>query len=90
MNQAVEANARGVKTYVDVYPYLATGNYLNICLPKDFFAHGPEKMVELLKDPAVRAELTPRIKEMEAATANAAASTTSSSPAHPKHRSASV
>lgn len=60
-----EANARGVKTYVDVYPYLATGNYLNICLPKDFFAHGPEKMVELLKDPAVRAELTPRIKEMD-------------------------
>lgn len=60
-----EANARGVKTYVDVYPYLATGNYLNICLPKEFFAHGPEKMVELLKDPAVRAELTPKIKEMD-------------------------
>ena len=49
-----DAKAEGMEIYTDVYPYLATGNYLNICLPKEFFSNGPEKMAELLRDPAVR------------------------------------
>lgn len=56
-----DARAKGLKVHTDVYPWTATGNYLNICLPKDFFANGPEKMSELMKDPKVRAELKQRI-----------------------------
>lgn len=60
-----EAKAEGMDIYTDVYPYLATGNYLNICLPKEFFANGPEKMAELLRDPAVRAEMKEKILNNE-------------------------
>ena len=60
-----EAHARGVQIALDVYPYTATGTYLNICLPKEFFANGPEKMQELLKDPTVRTQLTAQIKEID-------------------------
>lgn len=60
-----EAHARGVRIALDVYPYTATGTYLNICLPKEFFANGPEKMQELMKDPAVRTQLTAQIKEID-------------------------
>lgn len=56
-----DARARGLKVHTDVYPWTATGNYLNICLPKEFFANGPEKMCELLKDPGIRAELKEKI-----------------------------
>lgn len=56
-----DAKAEGMEIYTDVYPYLATGNYLNICLPKEFFSNGPEKMAELLRDPAVRAEMKEKI-----------------------------
>lgn len=52
-----DARARGMFVYTDVYPYLATGNYINICLPKEFFENGPEKMAVLLQDPAVRKEM---------------------------------
>ncbi len=60
-----EAHARGVQIALDVYPYTATGTYLNICLPKEFFANGPEKMQELLKDPTVRTQLTAQVKEID-------------------------
>ena len=60
-----DARARGMKVHTDVYPWTATGNYLNICLPKDFFENGPEKMCELLKDPNVRAELKAQIPNMD-------------------------
>lgn len=56
-----DAKAEGMEIYTDVYPYLATGNYLNICLPKEFFSNGPERMAELLRDPAVRAEMKEKI-----------------------------
>lgn len=56
-----DARKAGMKVHTDVYPWTATGNYLNICLPKEFFSNGPEKMCELLKDPKVRAELKQQI-----------------------------
>ncbi|MDO4487570.1 MAG: D-aminoacylase [Eubacteriales bacterium] len=52
-----DAKAEGMEIYTDVYPYLATGNYLNICLPKEFFAEGPERAAKKLKDPEVRAQM---------------------------------
>jgi len=52
-----EARARGVDITLDVYPYTASMTALNVCLPAHFFAHGPDKMKELLRDPAVRKEL---------------------------------
>ena len=60
-----EARERGVDVTFDVYPYTASSTGLNVCLPADFFAHGPVKMCELLRDPAVRAELKPRMETMD-------------------------
>ena len=60
-----EARERGVDVTFDVYPYTASSTALNVCLPADFFSHGPEKMQELLWDPAVRAELKPRMEAMD-------------------------
>lgn len=57
LKMIADAKASGMKIYTDVYPYTATGSNLNICLPKEFFANGPARTHELLKDPAVRAEL---------------------------------
>lgn len=56
-----DAKAEGLEIYTDVYPYLATGNYLNICLPKEFFTYGPEKMAKLLRQPEIRAEMKEKI-----------------------------
>ena len=56
-----DARAEGIDVYTDVYPYLATGTSLNICLPKEFFSNGPEGMKKLLADPAVRADLKEKI-----------------------------
>lgn len=56
-----QARERGVDITVDVYPYTASSTALNICLPADFFSHGPEKMCQLLADKAVREELKPRL-----------------------------
>ena len=56
-----DANAAGMQVFTDVYPYLATGNYINISLPREFFANGQAKMQELLRDPAVRAEMKQKI-----------------------------
>lgn len=60
-----EASADGLQIAMDVYPYTATSTNLNICLPKEFFSNGPDKMQSLLKDPAVRAELTEQIKVID-------------------------
>ena len=60
-----EARDRGVDVTFDVYPYTASSTALNVCLPADFFAHGPDKMCQLLRDPAVRAELKPRMETMD-------------------------
>jgi len=60
-----QARERGVDITLDVYPYTASSTALNVCLPADFFAHGPKKMCELLRDPAVRAELKPRMETMD-------------------------
>lgn len=56
-----DAQKEGLKVHTDVYPWTATGNYLNICMPKEFFDKGPDMMCELLKDPKVRAELKAQI-----------------------------
>ena len=61
LKMIADARASGMKIYTDVYPYTATGSNLNICLPKEFFANGPEKTHELLKEPAVRAELKEQV-----------------------------
>ena len=61
LKMIADARASGMKVYTDVYPYTATGSNLNICLPKEFFANGPVRTHELLKDPAVRAELKEQV-----------------------------
>ena len=58
-----DARAEGIDVYTDVYPYLATGTSLNICLPKEFFSNGPDKMKQLLHDPSVRADLKQKIEK---------------------------
>lgn len=60
-----EARARGVDVTLDAYPYTASSTGLNACLPSDFFSHGPDKMYQLLADPAVRAQLKPRMSGMD-------------------------
>ena len=60
-----EARERGVDVTLDVYPYTASMTAINVCLPARFFAHGPEKMRELLRDPAVRAELKAEMEVMD-------------------------
>jgi len=57
-----EARARGVDVTLDVYPYTASSTALNICLPADFFSHGPEQMRQLLRRSDVRAQLKPRME----------------------------
>ncbi len=59
------AVARGVKVTIDLYPYTASCTNLNVCLPRHMFAAGPEKMKEMLRDPALRAKLVPEMKEMD-------------------------
>lgn len=56
-----DAKAEGMDVYTDVYPYLATGSNLNICLPKEIFALGAKKVKEMLLDPAERVKLKEQI-----------------------------
>ncbi len=56
-----QARERGVDVTLDVYPYTASSTALNICLPADFFSHGPEKMCQLLRESKVREELMPHM-----------------------------
>ena len=56
-----DAKAEGMDIYTDVYPYLATGSNLNICLPKEIFAYGAAKVREMLLDPDERAALKEKI-----------------------------
>lgn len=56
-----DAKKDGMDIYTDVYPYLATGSNLNICLPKEIFAYGAEKVKEMLIDPSARAELKEKV-----------------------------
>lgn len=57
-----DAKAEGMDVYTDVYPYLATGSNLNICLPKEIFANGAQKVKQMLLDPAEREVLREKIK----------------------------
>lgn len=59
-----DARARGVDITFDVYPYTASSTALNVCLPIEFFTHGPD-MPRLLRDPAVRAQLRPQMEQMD-------------------------
>ena len=60
-----EARDRGVDVTFDVYPYTASSTVLNVCLPPEFFTHGPENMCRLLREPAIRAELKARMEVMD-------------------------
>jgi len=60
-----EAIERGVKITIDVYPYTASLSNLNVCLPAEFFSHGPQKMQELLRQPEVREELKKQIEVID-------------------------
>lgn len=60
-----EAVKRGVRITLDVYPYTASCTALNVCLPDHFFSHGPEKMLELLKDPNIREDLRNQMEELD-------------------------
>ena len=53
-----EANARGVLVRADQYPFTAGSAPFISCIPPKFHAKGDDKLVESLKDPAVRKEIT--------------------------------
>ncbi len=53
-----DANASGMDVYCDVYPYIASHTSLSArFIPKELHAKGAAGLVELLSDPAQRAEL---------------------------------
>jgi len=60
-----EARECGVDITIDVYPYTASMTGINVCMPSYFFAHGPIKMRELLRDPAIREELKAEMEVMD-------------------------
>lgn len=66
MNEAVaaidRANAAGVVVSATMYPYTAGGTSLNAVLPLWVQEGGREKMIERLKDPAVRAKARTEIE----------------------------
>ena len=49
--------------WTDVYPYTSSCSQLNVCLPQEYFANGPEEVRELLSHPERRAQCA---REMEA------------------------
>jgi N-acyl-D-amino-acid deacylase len=57
-----EARARGVDVTCDVYPYIAASFGLSAMLPPWTYEGGTDKLLERLRDPAIRSRLR---KEME-------------------------
>lgn len=57
-----EANAEGIPTICDQYPYTRNMTTLNACIPPWHFSNGFSSITEKLKDPAFRAQLK---QEME-------------------------
>ncbi len=57
-----EARAEGLQVTVDQYPYNCSMTQLYPCMPPWYFTEGVGKVVELLKDPAVREKIR---REME-------------------------
>jgi len=51
--------------WTDTYPYASSCSQLNVCLPKEYFASGPEAVRELLSSPNCRAECARRMEEMD-------------------------
>ncbi len=58
-----EANARGQKVYLDAYPYDGGSTSLMSSLPPKYATDGQAALVEKLKDPTVRAEITELLKK---------------------------
>ncbi len=58
-----EAKAKGLTVYLDQYPYDGGATSLMSALPPKYASGGMEKLVEQLKDPAVRAEITETLKK---------------------------
>ncbi len=50
-----EANANGVYTTLDLYPYTRSMNDMKSCVPPWHFSEGIQAVIERLKDPAYRA-----------------------------------
>ncbi len=52
-----EARARGLEVTFDQYPYIAGSTMLDAVIPPRFHAGGSAKLLERLKDPAIREEI---------------------------------
>ncbi len=58
-----DAREEGLDVTFDAYPYMAASSHLAFCLPKWVDRGPPATVVELLKDPSVRARVAPHIDE---------------------------
>ena len=56
-----KAVADGLDVFCDQYPYIASSNGLKSYIPAELHAQGVPKMIELVADPAQRAELKPAV-----------------------------
>ncbi len=51
--------------WTDVYPYTASCSQLNVCLPQEYFANGPEVVRDLLSHPERRAQCAREMETMD-------------------------
>lgn len=58
-----EARESGQTVYLDQYPYDGGGTSLMAALPPKYASQGPQALLEKLKDPAIRAEITELLKK---------------------------
>lgn len=58
-----QAKAAGQAVYLDAYPYDGGATSLMSSIPPKYAADGPEALLEKLKDPGVRAEITQLLKK---------------------------
>ena len=55
------AHAEGIRVTADQYPYIASMTHLNTTIPPKYFTKGTAGMVEIIKDPAMRAQIRDEI-----------------------------
>jgi dihydroorotase/N-acyl-D-amino-acid deacylase len=63
LNKIKQARARGLDVTADIYPYIAGSTSLSACLPPWAQEGGTEKMLNRLRDPAMRERIKKEISE---------------------------
>ncbi len=63
MEMIEQAQAEGIRVTADQYPYAASMTHLNASIPPKYFTKGISGMVEIIKDPAMRAQIKAEIMD---------------------------